>query len=183
MAKLPKITDLLNASRRAASSIREALDGLESDLIAKKLELSRVTTAPVDTATIAARVDRLISGAIEDAENALFLPMLSAPDGDLNRMFLHNSVTRREAFGFAVMASPETARAALIARVSTGARNGISDEFRARETARLAAEIADLEGQIEAVHRQAEAGGLVIPRRADADPAALLAPDPEGGDA
>lgn len=181
MAKITtKITDLLSASRRAASSIRDALDGLESDLIARKLELNRISSSPVDEATIAARIDRVLADAAAAAEDALILGVLSAPDADPARMFPAPTVTRLQAFSMAAMLAPETARAALISRVSAGARNGISDEFRAAETARLAGEIADLESQIEAVHREAERAGLSIPRRADADPAALLAP--EGGD-
>jgi hypothetical protein len=74
-----------------------------------------------------------------------------------------------------------TARPLLVAAVEShyATHTGLTSSDRTQKLSALAAEILDYEKQEESVCRAAEMAGGKIPRRADADPRAVMAPDSE----
>ena len=77
-------------------------------------------------------------------------------------------------------AVPDALAAAIEARLAAAYENApepITAADKAAELARIDGELADLERAEEAAIRAAEAAGMSVLRRGDADPAAVLAPD------
>lgn len=186
MAKAPsvlsKLAGILNAQKQAASAIRKDLDNLESEVIDLRLQLAKTESAPVDSDTIAARVNALIAGAMADAHESFGFAAIARPDFSMAQVFLsHQPLPRAAVFGLAcAIGDADAIRERLIAKISPEASGGMTDDQRTADVTRLTREIADRERIIEQIHREAEANGVSIPRRVDSDPAALLAPDQEG---
>lgn len=176
---IDKLASLFSAQRQAASALRKDIDAYEAEIVSLQNELEGVRNAPVDSATVARRVDVLLALAIADAEQAFSFSSITDAGHHSSSVFLSGQpLLRAAALGLAVMfGDKERIRAEMIAKLSTD--GGLSDDERARETKRLQAAISQREQVLERIHREAEASGVAISRRPDADPAALLAPDSE----
>jgi DNA repair exonuclease SbcCD ATPase subunit len=176
---IDKLAALFSAHRKAANDLRADIDDIEGEIVSLQNELDRVLNAPVDAATIKERVEALIASSIASAEDALSLNALTWREYSDYRLFVRDSpLPRKATLGLiAILGDKDSIRDKLITYVAGGAQNGISDSEREREINRLEAALAERERVMERIHREAEVAGVTIPRRPNADPAALLMPD------
>jgi hypothetical protein len=184
MAKITtidKLSALFSAQRKAAIALRTDIDSLESEIIGLRLDLDRVRRAPVDAASISRRVDSLLASAMAEAEAAFNFEAIATAEYHAVDVFPRDSaLPRSAALGLAIMfGDAEGIRAGMVGRLTASGATGLSHDERALEVKRLEAAISERERVLERIHREAEAAGVSIPRRPDADPAALLMPDSE----
>lgn len=177
-----KLSALFSAQKKAANALRADIDALEADIISHRNELDRVRRAPVDAATIIRRIDSLLALALAEARSAFSFESLTAAQYRAADVFPRDTaLPRSAALGLLVMfGDAEAIRDGMVDKLTASGASGLSDDARAREVTNLEAAISELERVLERIHREAEAAGVSIPRRPDADPAALLMPDSEG---
>lgn len=166
------------ALERTFRSARADLDAIRDRIADLQAERAKVEFMPRDLGTIEKEVDQAIEAAIRN--RPLFFPFLLRQEphylpviGAFNKSFEMN------AFGvFAALDAPRL-KAAIMATMPT---DGLTQESRSAQLARLDAEILSAEIAEEVACRELElALGTDMPRRADVNPAILLAPDVEIG--
>jgi hypothetical protein len=163
---------------RTFRAARADLDTIRDRIADLRAERDKVDFMPRDLATMEKDVDRAIDAATRD--RPLFVPFLLRQEGYyLGVAGAFNKTFEQNAFGvFAALDAPRL-KAAIMATLPT---DGLTPESRSAQLARLDAEIEAAEIAEEVACRELErAVGADIPRRADANPAILLAPDEELG--
>ncbi|WP_150117784.1 hypothetical protein [Microvirga vignae] len=166
---------------KSISKLRAALDGTRRDLdeirdrIADlQAQRTAIQNAPVDRKTMEQRINYEINR-VTAVKNLTFRE-ISAVDG---RFYASEFNKRFDKDPFALFAAldPEGLKAALLEHLPA---DGLTAEESQAKIIKLDAEILAAEMAEELTLREIEAGtGAAIPRRADADPRVLLAPDAE----
>ncbi|MER8838469.1 hypothetical protein NKH86_06865 [Mesorhizobium sp. M0913] len=166
------------ALERTFRTARADLNAIRDRIADLQAERAKVEFMPRDLSTIEKEVDQAIEAAIRD--RPMFFPFLLRQEpyylpiaGSFNKSFELN------AFGvFAALDAPRL-KAAIMATMPA---DGLTPESRSAQLARLDTEILSAEIAEEVACRELErALGTDMPRRADANPAVLLAPDVEIG--
>jgi len=166
-----------NAISEALRSASADLEEIRDQIKALNSERGRIEREPDDFGTIAHHVDAMIEearGINLVGRSILTGSSLSAPAMDA---MLANML---KAHPFTVLAhlAPDQLREALLAPLDR--KSGIAPDHRMSELDRINGELLVAEIAEEVVIREMEdATGSYIARRADADPAILLAPDRE----
>ncbi|MER9596698.1 hypothetical protein [Mesorhizobium sp. M0244] len=172
------VKNALALLQRASRDARSDLDAIRSRIEDLQAERHRIEAAPDDIATIERQIDRQIEAAIKaDPLHFPILvrgnPMHLSVTGDLKRAIESNP--------FAVLAALDPARMKA-AMLATMPRDGLTPEVRSARLAQIDADILSSEVAEEVACREVErALGADLPRRPDANPAIILAPDAELG--
>lgn len=160
----------------ATKEFKANLQSIREEIGAKKEERARIAALPPDIPHIEKRVDEWLQVQLNDvvgdlSHEFLFPEARYRRNGtpDLIRGFEYK--VRRYLARFVADQVKAECREQLMEMES------IAEDVRSHELEKLDSEIAGLEHGEEKIIRQAEAAGLMAPRRKDASPAALLAPD------
>jgi hypothetical protein len=195
MTAVEKLKRLISGSRGGAQSVAEGIKELRERRLAL-LDLRddvRARPVPYDEACAALRRDLAVMGA--DVIDGLALGGLMRPDG-APRFKPERPSPRLVNMGdgppvvmpapgphpLALLAAavPDALASAIEAKLAAAYQNAaepMTEADKAAEMARIDGELSDLERAEEAAIRAAEAAGMSIMRRGDADPSAVLAPD------
>ncbi|MER9870830.1 hypothetical protein NKJ35_27255 [Mesorhizobium sp. M0136] len=163
---------------RTFRSARSDIDTIRDRIADLQAERHLVEMAPNDLGTIEREIDRAIEAAIQT--RPLFMPFLVRGEGYyLPVAGAFNTALQQNAFGvFAALDAPRL-KAAMLAALP---KDGITAETRSARLAKIDAEILSAEIAEEVACREMERVlGADMPRRIDANPAILLAPDGEIG--
>lgn len=174
-------TETVIGARRAMldamTNIKASLGAVRENIAALQAERTALNRQSDDFATVTTQIE----AAIEEARSlpligSSILKSVPIDAGNLNRLLI-NAFSAGPLMALAHL-TPDTLRDALLAPLDREA--GISPTDRAAELARIEAAMLAAEVSEEVVLRELdEATGGYTPRRADADPAILLAPDSE----
>lgn len=158
--------------------LKSALATTSAELDAKRArigdiiaELDAIEGASVDRAEIERRVDAAIARAPSHAWPGLAEPREAEWVGAFN------TFAARDPFGMLASIVPDALRARLLSAIPDA---GLAAAERSAKRDALAAELEDAEVAEEVLCRAIESvGGASVPRRGDANPAIVLAPDHE----
>lgn len=164
------------AVRAALNRAREDLDELRDHVQSLRDELARIDSAPCDHDEAERRISELIDAA--QATDLFRRPELFGPEPRKVSPFFARRLADDPIGAFAVLCPDRLAAVLLEGHpgdgISADARSARRDELeRELETAGIAEELA--------IRELEAAGGGTVPRRLDADPAVILAPDAELG--
>jgi len=166
---------LLAGSRKAATSVSEGLQELRLRRLRLLDERDEIAARPVPKDEALAALDRDIDDLIAIAKRETNVRSLTRADNP-SWTIPQNGVL----LGLLIGANRAAFRDQLAAMLEPAYANGakpIASEERAATLRRIDDELLDLENAEEAAIRGAEAAGLSILRRADADPRAVLLAD------
>ncbi|MGO4677523.1 hypothetical protein AB4Z40_31995 [Bosea sp. 2YAB26] len=164
----------------AFAKLKAALATAEGDLTSKRERIASIAAdlAGLDLAGVdRSEIERRVDSAIADAARAgLPASGLAEPQEQAWRVHFNRFGSENPFQLFAVLA-PDRLRAALLAGAPEG---GISSGERAEKRGALETEQFELEVAEEVLIRSIESiGGAQVPRREDANPAIVVAPDAE----
>lgn len=181
MSVIKRLQSLTSRVEKARNELLDSIADVRSELDKLKAERDRIASAPKTAEEIAAAVRQFLDAAQRDAQQT-FIPTSfgtnsqDAASPEVNSLFRWDPVGALCALGLR-----EAIEATLVERAQAACPDGIASEMRKAELARLDKQIADIERAEEQMLREADRAGFSIPRRIDADPAALLMKD--GADA
>ena len=160
----------LSAAREARDAVAETRD----DLLAAKSHRARLASAPVPMVEAVAALDLGLDALVADCASAVPLANLVMPARQSQLVVYDHP---KAAIAIAAAAGAAQLRSTIIGRLEEFYRDKAPLTREAREAAvtRADAEILALELAEETLIRRAEADGLRILRRHDADPEAVLA--------
>lgn len=177
MSMLEKMTKLLSAQRAAAETVQASIASTRAEIIRVADEMDQVTKMPIPMndalALVDAELDRLVDIGLS---GVVVWPLFNPIGGDRH---VQIDAAERLVPGLLALVGRDTLRMAAEAKLIEGyaGRQGITEAERASRLTVLEDEALDLELVEESLIRQAEAAGMIIQRRADADPRAVLAFD------
>lgn len=177
MNALGSLKKLLTGATSATREITAAIEELRAKRLSVLDERDRILGLPHPRATILAAIDRDIDAAIDRARDQVYLPSLLRGEPGPHLRIPPADVLA----GLLISANRTAVRAELVSLVEAqlGDQDAPTEAERAAALKRLADDLADLESAEESLIRQAEASGLAVLRRADADPDTLLLDDDE----
>jgi hypothetical protein len=170
------VVNILSRVRDALAGARDDLDKIRDEIWEIQGEIRQIENLPFDRTTIELHVDAEIEAARRFPDN--LRDHLGKRNG-FNFRHYFNGVTSNDPFTVAAWLQPDALRKHLLEHAPEG---GISDQERTAKLVDLRDKLQAAEMAEEATIRQIEAAsGSHLPRRDDADPAILLAPDCELG--
>lgn len=174
-------TSLVAKSRAVVTEFVNAVEDVRRQIGELNDRAADIRATPVPREEAIRRLDRNIGESVADARG-LFAGSLIDNDPRVgNRDFGDMKVSEKSFRNFMLAISRKELRAFLVERIdaSYASRPGMSDETRRQALAEIDADRLKLELAAEAAIRQAETVGIVIARRRDADPRAVLADESE----
>lgn len=161
-----------------SSQLARDLDSLRADIEATRAEIEATENAPPPREEVERQKAAEIEGLANRFAAAAWTGPLE-PGGLAYAAPEFAALANRDVLAFACFAAPEKMRALVAARLDDAYRDGpgLTSSERHLALTALGARLAAFELAEEAVIRALEASGLVHIRRADADPAVVLAPD------
>lgn len=168
------VKKLLAGSRKAAASVSDGLQELRMRRLRLLDERDEFTSRPVPQAEALAALDRDLDELVKIAKRETNVRSLTRADNP-SWTIPQNGIL----IGLLIGANREAFRAQLADMIAPAYADAKPIEAAEREASlrRLDEELLDLELAEEAAIRSAEAVGLHVQRRADADPRAVLAGD------
>ncbi|QND58224.1 hypothetical protein [Mesorhizobium huakuii] len=169
-----KLAGMLKAAKSASVEVTEGLDALRAEISDLKAKRNQVESTPVPKQEALKRLDAFLAQLGERAERFFYAQVFTQRE-DYRPPAILPSNMGEVALGFAAPLLRE--RVAALISESYGTGDGPSTEAHRQIVTKLDADIFELELAEEALVRNAEAAGIEILRRADADPRAVLASD------
>ncbi len=179
MAKiLDKISGLMERTRSAAHSLREDIEAIRAQRTELVLERHNVETARISTEETEAKIDAFLNAAAESAIRIGWSDAWLSSPTTIDCADRLETIFAKKPFGALIAFSPEhrkAIRSNLLGRASSsGSGKALSASDRAKKLAALDADIASLERAEEAHIMAVAEAGIRLPRREDADPAAVI---------
>lgn len=177
MNALGSLKKILTGATSATREITAAVEELRAKRLAALDEKDRILGLPHPRAKIIEAIDRDLDAAIDRARDQVYLPSLLRGERGPNLRIPNADVLA----GLLISANRSAVRAELVALVEAqlSDQDAPTEAERAAALKRLADDLSDLERAEESLIRRAEASGLAVLRRADADPDVLLLHDDE----
>lgn len=183
MAKIiDKFAGIFDKQRRAAREISDAIEGPRVEIMALNEKRREVRAAPISPAEVQTRIKESLDAA--EAETHIFFhpdALISPPNsGAVTDARLREAFTATPLGMMLVLGFREEITEALTAAANkkiAGRDRAYSADERAKELARIDAEIREAERQEEQLCRLAEEAGIKVSRRADANMEFILAED------
>lgn len=176
MSVVKRITAAIGGAGKAAADVRSAVENLRSDrlrLLDERDAIEAMATPREEAvAALDAGLDQLANRAIDGMSISSLTRPARSPSFDPR-------VPEGDVFGLLIAAKREAVREIIIDRLDEfySQHAAMSAIDKAARTAEIDAALFDLELAEEGAIRAAEAAGLAIERREDADPRAVLAAD------
>lgn len=170
-----KLSGILKATRNAAAEVGGGIDALRAQISDLKGRREQLQSAPVPKAEALRRMDDYLAGLSARAEIFLNASAFMERGERYRAPALLSSNIGEVAIGFLVPAIRDRLTVQIGEKYASG--DGPAAETHRQMLAKLDAEILELEFAEESLVRAAEAAGMEILRRHDADPRAVLAPD------
>ncbi|MBU1313605.1 MAG: hypothetical protein KJ947_11575 [Alphaproteobacteria bacterium] len=167
-------TDLLKRTRHAADELRVGLESIRQHIASLNQEKERVKALPPPIETAVERMEQWIDGCAAPARRRLHdATRFTWPSGTYEPPQYTADEHLAAAYLGPFMKQSLTAELEEVYKTTPG----ISDEDRAERLDHLDGDLLDAELTEESIIREAERAGLALPRRANADPRVVLAPD------
>jgi hypothetical protein len=181
MSALETIKAAFARQTKAAAAVFESIEGVRGQIIAQSNELHRLRAMPEPQAVAEVQLDREISAHVVTAQ-AMMARAIPSLSGIGRRSALPLDPTREEILALTIATNPKTFRALAVAELTAfyKDRDAMQRDQRDARIAEVEAELLKLELTEESMIRQAEAAGMDVRRRANANPAAVLAAIIEG---
>ncbi|TIN84869.1 hypothetical protein [Mesorhizobium sp.] len=164
---------MLKATKSAAAEVKSGLDQLRAQIADLKKRRSQLEMAPVPKEEALKRIDALMDHLTERADIFLRAEQFTERDRYVMPALGQNAATILLGFAAPLL------RQRLVEKLSEtyAAGDGPTADAHRQLLAKFDAELLDLELAEESLVRAAEAAGIEILRRGDADPRAVLAAD------
>lgn len=185
---LNDILKTLTKSRAATASLHDLLDQSRHAVSEAKARLTAIATAPQDMDAALANFDAWMDRAATDAVDRLGVgyaldPAWRGPELPILNSRVGDAIARDASpaveilLGLVALTGRDTLRAVVKGQLEDrlGGEAGMTASTRAKKSAEATADILQAELSEELVVRTMEGAGLVVARRPDADPRALLA--------
>jgi hypothetical protein len=178
-----KISGLIERTRSAANSLREDLEAIRAQRSALVVERHAVEAARISAGEVEAKIDAFLNAAANSAINVGWSDEWLSSPTTIDCADRLEIIFAKKPFGALIAFSPEHRKSIrtnlLECALATGSRNGLSGTDRAKKLDKIDAEIIALERAEEAHIMAVAEAGIRLPRREDADPAAVLEYDGE----
>ncbi|MBZ9695504.1 hypothetical protein [Mesorhizobium sp. CO1-1-9] len=176
MSITAKLTGMVKATRNAAAEVTNGLESVRVQIIALKDKRSHLEVAPVPKAEALQRLDAFAAFVNGRASRMISPRDFTTREGyRMPALSVHSLSSGDLALGFVAALLREQLAAAIDREYAAG--DGPTADAHRQMLAKLDVEILDLEMVEESLVRAAEAAGIEILRRGDADPRAVMAPD------
>ncbi|RVB72137.1 MULTISPECIES: hypothetical protein [unclassified Mesorhizobium] len=183
MAKIiDKLAGIFERQRSAAREISDAIEGPRVEIMALYEKRREIKAAPISPAEVQTRIKETLAAA--EAETRIFFhpdALITPPDsGFVTDARLAEAFAAKPLGMMIVLGFREEITEALTAAANkevAGRGRAYSADERAKELARIDAEIREAERDEEKLCRLAEEAGISVARRADANMEFILAED------
>ncbi|MFV0301687.1 MAG: hypothetical protein ACK5IP_12545 [Paracoccus sp. (in: a-proteobacteria)] len=182
--KLPDLRALMGKRRAAASEAAAVMHGtvakVRTEIARLQADIGKIEKAPVDRATAEATIRQSVANLAEHGRYLLKLKAWRAAAMTTDRP-VHSMTVESTQDLLAIVAAfnADGAVAAALAPLEAvyADHTGLTDDERSARLGELEADLMAVEMLEELLARDADAGGMQIPRRKDVHPAVVLAPD------
>lgn len=165
-----EVRKIVGRSKRGTVDLSEGLEAIRVSIALAKEDRSAIARMPVSAEEAASRAEAWVANLGKSTPLDAIASRLIQPDW--------REPASSDTLGVVISVLQEQIGAALLSSISSlygKAKAGVSASDRAAAIAKHDMQILDLELSEEAIIRAAEAAGIDVLRRADADPRAVLA--------
>lgn len=176
MKALDKLKQAFAKQADAARSVQETVEAVRDQIIATGNDLAQLRATPEPQASAETALDREIANHMAAAQAALSREVAGL-SGIARRPVMNLDPSPEEALSLQIALNPQGFRKLIAAELAEfyKGREAMPRDQRDARIKEIEAELLALETTEEGMIRQAEAAGIEILRRANADPRAVLA--------